>query len=110
MATTRDWVNTPPGDLTPPKFADAVSAAGKELTKGRGAPKVTIRVLDEAVLLLVELLNRVHHVAHGCHKFIQLPFGDHQRGREEDLVARRGMRAGHRARPGDPVPRGPQRR
>ncbi|HEU4812018.1 MAG TPA: leucyl aminopeptidase [Nocardioides sp.] len=50
IATTRDWVNTPPGDLTPPKFADAVSAAGKELTKGRGAPKVTIRVLDDKEL------------------------------------------------------------
>ena len=50
VTTTRDWVNTPPGDLTPPKFADAVSAAGKELTKGRGAPKVTIRVLDDKEL------------------------------------------------------------
>jgi len=47
VATTRDWVNTPPGDLTPPKFADAVAAATKTLTKGRGAPKVGIRVLDE---------------------------------------------------------------
>ena len=47
VAGTRTWVNTPPGDLTPPKFADAVVAATKELTKGRGAPKVTIRVLDE---------------------------------------------------------------
>jgi leucyl aminopeptidase len=47
VATTRDWVNTPPGDLTPPAFADAVAEATKELTKGRGAPKVSIRVLDE---------------------------------------------------------------
>ncbi len=47
VAGTRDWVNTPPGDLTPPKFADAVAAATKQLTKGRGAPKVGIRVLDE---------------------------------------------------------------
>ncbi|CAI9419201.1 leucyl aminopeptidase [Nocardioides sp. T2.26MG-1] len=50
VATTRDWVNTPPGDLTPPAFADTVLAATQELTKGRGAPKVTIRVLDEAEL------------------------------------------------------------
>src|SRR6478735_124587 len=47
VAGTRSWVNMPPGDLTPPKFADAVVAATKEVTKGRGAPKVTIRVLDE---------------------------------------------------------------
>ena len=50
VATTRDWVNTPPGDLTPPAFADTVAAATKELTKGRGAPKVAIRVLDETEL------------------------------------------------------------
>lgn len=50
VATTRDWVNTPPGDLTPPAFADAVAAAGKELSKGRGAPKVKITVHDENAL------------------------------------------------------------
>ncbi len=50
VAGTRDWVNTPSGDLTPPLFADAVAATVKELTKGRGAPKVGIRVLDEAEL------------------------------------------------------------
>lgn len=50
VAATRDWVNTPPGDLTPPKFADAVAEATKELTKGRGAPKVAIKVLDEVEL------------------------------------------------------------
>ncbi|MEP9364670.1 leucyl aminopeptidase [Nocardioides sp. CN2-186] len=50
VATTRDWVNTPPGDLTPPAFADAVVAATKELTKGRGAPKVAIKVYDEVQL------------------------------------------------------------
>lgn len=47
VAVTRDWVNTPPGDLTPPVFADAIVAATKELTKGRGAPKVAIKVYDE---------------------------------------------------------------
>ena len=50
IATTRDWVNTPPGDLTPPVFADTVADAAKELTKGRGAPKVSIRVLDDKEL------------------------------------------------------------
>lgn len=50
VAATRDWVNTPPGDLTPPAFADAVVAATKALTKGRGAPKVSVRVLDEVQL------------------------------------------------------------
>ncbi|GAB3195213.1 leucyl aminopeptidase [Nocardioides hungaricus] len=50
VAATRDWVNTPPGDLTPPKFADTVAAATKELTRGRGAPKVAITVLDDAEL------------------------------------------------------------
>ncbi len=50
VAATRDWVNTPPRDLTPPAFADSVVAAGKELTKGRGAPKVSIKVHDEVAL------------------------------------------------------------
>lgn len=51
VTATRDWVNTPPGDLTPPALADAVeeavAAANKEL-KGRG--KVKVEVLDEARL------------------------------------------------------------
>jgi leucyl aminopeptidase len=50
VAATRDWVNTPPGDLTPPAFADTVAAATKQHTSGRGAPKVSIRVLDEEAL------------------------------------------------------------
>ncbi|GAA4381663.1 leucyl aminopeptidase [Nocardioides caricicola] len=50
VAATRDWVNTPPGDFTPPLFADAVAAATKEQTKGRGAPKISIRVLDDTEL------------------------------------------------------------
>ncbi|CAA9346802.1 MAG: Cytosol aminopeptidase PepA [uncultured Nocardioidaceae bacterium] len=41
VAGTRDWVNTPPGDLTPPVFADAVVGAGE----GRGTVEVV--VLDE---------------------------------------------------------------
>ena len=49
VAGARDWVNTPPGDLTPPVFADAVVAACKELGKGRG-PKVTATVFDEQQL------------------------------------------------------------
>jgi len=42
VARTRDWVNTPPGDLTPPLFADAAVAAAKEV--GRS---VKVQVLDE---------------------------------------------------------------
>jgi leucyl aminopeptidase len=49
VVATRDWVNTPPGDLRPPAFADAVVAAGKELGKGRG-PKVSVTVYDEKQL------------------------------------------------------------
>ncbi|MDO9495897.1 MAG: M17 family peptidase N-terminal domain-containing protein, partial [Nocardioides sp.] len=47
VAKTRDWVNTPPGDLTPPAFADAAVASAKEWSKGRGGPKVQVKVLDE---------------------------------------------------------------
>ena len=50
VATTRSWVNTPPGDFTPPAFAAAVEAAVKEVSKGRG-PKVSVRVRDEKELL-----------------------------------------------------------
>jgi len=47
---TREWVNMPPGDFTPPVFADAVVAAHQEATKGRGAPKVSLTVYDEKQL------------------------------------------------------------
>ena len=40
----RDWVNTPPNDLTPELFADRVVALGKERS-GRSKPKVGIEVL-----------------------------------------------------------------
>ncbi|MCR6032915.1 leucyl aminopeptidase [Nocardioides sp. zg-579] len=50
VVATRDWVNTPPGDLRPPAFADAVVAATKAATKGRGAPKIEVTVHDEASL------------------------------------------------------------
>ena len=43
---TRDWVNTPPGDFTPEKFADAVAATGKE----KKSAKVTVKVVDDATL------------------------------------------------------------
>jgi leucyl aminopeptidase len=42
----RDWVNTPPGDFTPAKFADAVAATKKE----RKVAKVTMKVMDEKEL------------------------------------------------------------
>ena len=54
VLATRDWVNTPPGDLTPPLFADAVVAAHRAATKGqgrsKGRTKVTLEVLDEVRL------------------------------------------------------------
>ena len=43
VARTRDWVNTPPGDLTPPAFAESVATAAKK-------QKVTVTVLDEKQL------------------------------------------------------------
>ncbi|RYU09569.1 leucyl aminopeptidase [Nocardioides iriomotensis] len=46
VARTRDWVNTPAGDLAPPAFADAVVDAAKAKRKG----KVTATVLDEKAL------------------------------------------------------------
>jgi leucyl aminopeptidase len=42
----RDWVNTPPGDFTPAKFADAITATKKD----RKATKVTVKVTDEKEL------------------------------------------------------------
>ena len=42
----RDWVNTPPGDFTPEKFAAAVGKAKKD----RKASKVTVKVTDEKAL------------------------------------------------------------
>jgi leucyl aminopeptidase len=51
VARARDWVNTPPGDFTPPAFADAAVEAAKEASKGRGARKVSARVIDEKELL-----------------------------------------------------------
>ena len=44
-ALARDWVNTPPGDLTPAAFADAVVGAHKD----RDA-KVKVSVTDDAAL------------------------------------------------------------
>ena len=41
----RDWVNTPPNDLTPELFAEAVVQLGKELTGRARKPKVDIEVL-----------------------------------------------------------------
>ncbi|SFC53280.1 leucyl aminopeptidase [Nocardioides terrae] len=48
VATVRDWVNTPGGDLTPPLFADAVSAAVAEHNKN--ATSISVTVHDEASL------------------------------------------------------------
>ena len=46
VTRTRDWVNTPPGDLVPAAFAEAVVAAAKA-----GSGKVDVEVLDEKSLL-----------------------------------------------------------
>jgi leucyl aminopeptidase len=45
-ALTRDWVNTPPGDLTPAKFADAVLTTKKVRKVG----KLTVKVMDDGEL------------------------------------------------------------
>lgn len=50
VALTRDWVNTPPQDCTPPLLADLVTEAHKAVTKGRGAPKVKLEVFDHEQL------------------------------------------------------------
>ena len=50
VATTRDWVNTPPGDLRPPQFAETVAAAAAAAGKGRGRAKVKVSVHDEEQL------------------------------------------------------------
>ncbi|MCA1982018.1 leucyl aminopeptidase [Nocardioides nematodiphilus] len=44
VRTVRDWVNTPPADLTPPVFADAVLAAATEVQG------VSATVFDEVAL------------------------------------------------------------
>jgi leucyl aminopeptidase len=43
VARTRDWVNTPPNDLRPPAFADAVAGAAE-------AAGLDVQVLDERAL------------------------------------------------------------
>ncbi len=48
VAATRDWVNTPAGDLTPPALADQVRAAVRKASGPLG--KVSVSVLDEARL------------------------------------------------------------
>lgn len=49
IRVTRDWVNTPPADLTPPKFAEAVAAEHKMRAKGR-TKQLTMTVHDEEAL------------------------------------------------------------
>ena len=50
VAKARDWVNEPPGQLTPPVFADAVAEEVRRHCRGRGKPKVTCTVHDEKAL------------------------------------------------------------
>ncbi|CAA9375480.1 MAG: Cytosol aminopeptidase PepA, partial [uncultured Nocardioides sp.] len=47
---TREWVNEPPGDLTPEGFAAVVSEAHRTTIKGRGAPTVGLEIWDHATL------------------------------------------------------------
>lgn len=47
VSNVREWVNQPSNHLNPPSFADQVVAQHKELTRGKGAPKVGIKVWDE---------------------------------------------------------------
>jgi leucyl aminopeptidase len=53
VVAARDWVNTPPGDLTPPAFADAIADAVKAANKGlgKGATKMKVDVFDEGRLV-----------------------------------------------------------
>ena len=48
VATTRDWVNMPPGDLRPPAFADTVRDAAKAASKG--GTRITVKIHDEVAL------------------------------------------------------------
>jgi leucyl aminopeptidase len=53
VARTRDWVNTPPGDLTPARFADTVTElAGRETDTATGgrAGTVEVSVVEEEQL------------------------------------------------------------
>ena len=52
VVASRDWVNTPPADLTPPAFADAIAAAVKDANKQlpTGGAKIKVEVLDEGRL------------------------------------------------------------
>ena len=55
VARARDWVNTPPGDLRPPVFADAIAeaAGGAGRTRsgrGKSTPAVSVEVWDETQL------------------------------------------------------------
>ncbi len=56
VARARDWVNTPPGDLRPPVFAEAMVRAAEDAgkvrtTRAKSSPKVTVEVFDEGQLL-----------------------------------------------------------
>ncbi|WP_435769539.1 leucyl aminopeptidase [Nocardioides sp. SYSU DS0651] len=52
VVAARDWVNTPPADLTPPAFADSIAAAAKAANKALpgGTAKVKVEILDEVRL------------------------------------------------------------
>ncbi len=47
----RDWINEPPGKLTPPAFAAAAVEEVRTRKRGRGKPKVTCTVHDQDALV-----------------------------------------------------------
>ncbi len=51
VARARDWINEPPGQLTPPAFAAATSDEVRARKRGRGEPKVTCLVHDRNALV-----------------------------------------------------------
>lgn len=51
VSRARDWINEPPGQLTPPVFAAAAVDEVRSRKRGRGKPKVTCTVHDQAALV-----------------------------------------------------------
>jgi leucyl aminopeptidase len=69
VAATRDWVNTPPGDLTPAVFADAVAARGsaaRRTKSGKAAKAKTPRGATGAAAVTVTVMDEVELAEAGC--------------------------------------------
>ena len=55
VARARDWVNTPPADLRPPVFAEAITeraadGGNDKASRGKAKPRISVEVLDEQQL------------------------------------------------------------